>query len=140
MCSRIWGYCLLSPVRWRSCRCAPSAGSEESEMARYEHVIVGGGLAAGMAAQEYREAGGSGSVLLIGREPHPPYHRPPLTKEFLRGEKPVEELYMRSAAEWADMGVELRLSTEVTALDLGDRAVELPGGERVSYERLLLAD
>src|SRR5437763_2767063 len=139
MCSRIWGYCLLSPVRWRSCRCAPSAGSEESEMARYEHVIVGGGLAAGMAAQEYREAGGSGSVLLIGREPHPPYHRPPLTKEFLRGEKPEAELFMRSEADWRDMDVELRLSTEAAAIDPDGHAVELAGGERVEYQRLLLA-
>ena len=108
-------------------------------MATFQNVIVGGGLAAGMAAQEYREAGGDGSVVLIARESHPPYHRPPLTKEFLRGEKPVEELYMRSAAEWADMDVELRLSTEVTSIDLSDHAVELPGGERIEYERLLLA-
>ena len=60
-------------------------------MARFDNVIVGGGLAGGMVAQEYRGAGGDGSVLLVGREPHPPYHRPPLTKGFLRGEEPVED-------------------------------------------------
>src|SRR5215831_2479176 len=99
-------------------------------MATFQNVIVGGGLAAGMAAQEYREAGGDGSTLLIARESHPPYHRPPLTKEFLRGEKPVEELYMRSAAEWGGMDVELRLSTEVTAVDPGGHTVQV-GGEGI---------
>src|SRR5690348_3183406 len=107
-------------------------------MATFQNLIVGGGLAAGMAAQEYREAGGDGSVLLIAREPHPPYHRPPLTKEFLRGDEQVEELYMRSAAEWAGMDVELRLSSEVTALDPGGHSVAV-GDERITYERLLLA-
>jgi 3-phenylpropionate/trans-cinnamate dioxygenase ferredoxin reductase component len=109
------------------------------EMARVDNVIVGGGLAAGMVAQEYREADGDGSVLLIGREPHPPYHRPPLTKEFLRGEKPVEETYVHSLEEWRQLDVELRLSTEVTAIDPAGHAVELAGGDRIEYGRLALA-
>ena len=79
-------------------------------MARYDNLIVGGGLAGGMVAQEFREAGGEGSMLLIGREAHPPYHRPPLTKDFLRGETPIEQVYMRSADEWGGLNVELRLS------------------------------
>ena len=82
---------------------------------RYQNVIVGGGLAGGMVAQEYREQGGDGSVLLIAREAHVPYHRPPLTKEFLRGEKPAEEVYM------------------------GARSIALSDGEAVEYERLVLA-
>jgi 3-phenylpropionate/trans-cinnamate dioxygenase ferredoxin reductase subunit len=109
------------------------------EMARVDNVIVGGGLAAGMVAQEYRGADGDGSVLLIGREPHPPYHRPPLTKEFLRGEKPVEETYVHSLEEWRQLDVELRLSTEVTAIDPAAHAVELAGGDRIEYGRLALA-
>jgi len=108
-------------------------------MPRYDHVIVGGGLAGGMAAQEYREAGGDGSVLIVSREHYPPYHRPPLTKEFLRGEKPVDEVLMRSAGEWAEMGVDLRLETEAAALDTAAHAVELAGGERVEYGKLVLA-
>src|ERR1044072_1418660 len=98
-------------------------------MVRYDNVIVGGGLAGGMVAQEFREAGGEGSVLLIARESHPPYHRPPLTKEFLRGEKPVDELYTHAPGEWDDRDVELRLGTEVTAIDPSGHAVELAGGE-----------
>ena len=108
-------------------------------MTRYDNVIVGGGLAGGMAAQEYREAGGDGTVLLIAREPHSPYHRPPLTKEFLRREKPEHELLMHSESEWKGLSVELRLSTEATAIDPAGHAVELAGGERIEYGRLLLA-
>jgi NADPH-dependent 2,4-dienoyl-CoA reductase/sulfur reductase-like enzyme len=109
------------------------------EMARFDNVIVGGGLAAGMVAQEYRGADGDGSLLLIGREPHPPYHRPPLTKGFLRGEEPVEDTYVHSLEEWRELDVELRLSTEVTAIDPAAHAVELVGGERIEYGRLALA-
>jgi 3-phenylpropionate/trans-cinnamate dioxygenase ferredoxin reductase component len=109
------------------------------EMARFDNVIVGGGLAAGMVAQEYRGAEGDGSVLLIGREPHPPYHRPPLTKGFLRGEEPVEDTYVHSLDEWRELAVELRLSTEVAAIDPAAHAIELVGGERIEYGRLALA-
>jgi 3-phenylpropionate/trans-cinnamate dioxygenase ferredoxin reductase component len=108
-------------------------------MARYDHVIVGGGLAGGMIAQEYREAGGEGSILIVGREAYPPYHRPPLTKEFLRGEKPVDEVLMRTAPEWAEKHVDLRLSTEVSTLDTDGHSIELAGGERVEYGRVALA-
>src|SRR6476661_3872946 len=108
-------------------------------MARFDNVIVGGGLAAGMVAQEYRGADGDGSVLLIGREAHPPYHRPPLTKGFLRGEEPVEDTYMHSLDEWRELDVELRLSTEAAAIDPAAHAVELVDGERIEYGRLALA-
>jgi 3-phenylpropionate/trans-cinnamate dioxygenase ferredoxin reductase subunit len=109
------------------------------EMARFDNVIVGGGLAAGMVAQEYRGAEGDGSVLLIGREAHPPYHRPPLTKGFLRGEEPVEDTYVHSLDEWRELAVELRLSTEVAAIDPAAHTIELVGGERIEYGRLALA-
>jgi 3-phenylpropionate/trans-cinnamate dioxygenase ferredoxin reductase subunit len=78
-------------------------------------------------------------VLLISREQYPPYHRPPLTKESLRGEKPYEESFMRSEADWRDMDVELRLSTEASALDTGAAEIELAGGERIGYGRLAIA-
>jgi len=109
------------------------------EMARFDNVIVGGGLAAGMVAQEYRGADGDGSVLLIGREPHPPYHRPPLTKGFLRGEEPVEDTYVHSLDEWRELNVELRLSTEVAAIDPAAHTLELADGDRIEYGRLALA-
>lgn len=106
---------------------------------RYQNVIVGGGLAGGMVAQEYREQGGDGSTLLIAREAHVPYHRPPLTKEYLRGEKPLEEVYMHPAEWWQNHDVEVRTGVSATALDLGARSIALSDGEAVEYERLVLA-
>jgi 3-phenylpropionate/trans-cinnamate dioxygenase ferredoxin reductase subunit len=106
---------------------------------RFENVIVGGGLAGGMVAQEYREQGGDGSVLLIAREAHPPYHRPPLTKEFLRGEKPVSEVYMHPAEWWGEQNVDLRTRAEAAAVDVAAHTVTLNGGETVEYGRLVLA-
>jgi 3-phenylpropionate/trans-cinnamate dioxygenase ferredoxin reductase subunit len=106
---------------------------------RYQNVIVGGGLAGGMVAQEYREQGGDGSVLVIAREAHIPYHRPPLTKEFLRGEKPAEEVYMHPAEWWESHEVEVRTGVSATAVDLGARSIALSDGEAVEYQRLVLA-
>ncbi|HLK44115.1 MAG TPA: FAD-dependent oxidoreductase [Thermoleophilia bacterium] len=105
----------------------------------YDHVIVGGGLAGGMIAQEYREQGGDGSVLLVTEEGHPPYHRPPLTKEFLRGEKPSFETYMHPAVWWSQQSVDLRLGTIVRRIDPEKREIELGLGERVGYGKLALA-
>jgi 3-phenylpropionate/trans-cinnamate dioxygenase ferredoxin reductase subunit len=106
---------------------------------RYQNVIVGGGLAGGMVAQEYREQGGDGSVLVVARENHVPYHRPPLTKEYLRGEKPEDEVYMHPAEWWQSNEVEVRTGVSATALDLGARSLALSDGEAVEYQRLVLA-
>src|SRR6266508_4553625 len=106
---------------------------------QYQNVIVGGGLAGGMVAQEYREEGGDGSVLVVAREAHVPYHRPPLTKEFLRGEKPLEEVYMHPAEWWSAHEVEVRTEVSVTAIDLAARRIARSDGEAVEYQRLALA-
>lgn len=106
---------------------------------QYDHVIVGGGLAGGMIAQELREQGGEGSVLLVAGEAHPPYHRPPLTKQFLRGEQPSFDTYMHPAVWWEEQRVDLRLGVTVRELDLKRRQVELQGGERIGFEKLALA-
>ena len=105
---------------------------------RYENVIVGGGLAGGMVAQEYREQGGDGSVLIIAHEAHLPYHRPPLTKEFLRGEKPLAEVLMHPAEWWQEQNVEVRTGVDVTAVDTAAHTVTV-GGEPIGYGRLVLA-
>ena len=108
-------------------------------MARYDNVIVGGGLAGGMVAQELAERGAGGSTLLIAGEQHPPYHRPPLTKEFLRGGKPESELFMHPAEWWAEHGIELRQGVRASRLLPDEHAVELADGSRISYGRLALA-
>ena len=106
---------------------------------RFDNVIIGGGLAGGMIAQEYREQGGDERVCVIARETHPPYHRPPLTKDFLRGEKPVSETYMHPREWWDEQGITLRTETEVTGLDRAAHTLTLAGGEQIEYGRLALA-
>jgi 3-phenylpropionate/trans-cinnamate dioxygenase ferredoxin reductase component len=96
-------------------------------------------VSGGMVAQEYREQGEDGSVLVIAHEPHLPYHRPPLTKEFLRGEKPADEVYMHPAEWWQEQAVEVRTGADATGLDTGAHTVTLSDGETIDYERLVLA-
>jgi len=102
-------------------------------------VVVGGGLAAGKLVTEYRTAGGEASVTVIASEPDPPYHRPPLTKGFLRGEVEREETYVRPAEEYEDEVVELRLGTSAERIDPDAHVVVLEGGEEVPYATLVLA-
>ena len=108
---------------------------------RYQNVIVGGGLAGGMVAQEYREQGGDGSVLIVAKENHVPYHRPPLTKEYLRGEKPEEEVYMHPAEWWQNHEVEVvgdLTGKGVWTLSPGDGGVHIRFDWRVIADRPLL--
>jgi 3-phenylpropionate/trans-cinnamate dioxygenase ferredoxin reductase subunit len=102
-------------------------------------VVVGGGLAAGRFATEYRAAGGEAPVTILSSEDDPPYHRPPLTKGFLRGEVERDGTYVRPASEYEDDVVELRLGVSVEELDPEKHVVVLEGGEKVPYATLVLA-
>ena len=102
-------------------------------------VVVGGGLAAGKLASEYRAAGGEAAVTILAGEPFPPYSRPPLTKGLLRGETEREATYVRPAEEYEDEVVELRLGTTVERIDPAAHEVELAGGERLPYGTLVIA-
>jgi NADPH-dependent 2,4-dienoyl-CoA reductase/sulfur reductase-like enzyme len=104
-----------------------------------EIVIVGAGLTAARIAQSYREASGTDRVTLIGSEPHPPYHRPPLTKRLLRGEAEPADTFVAGPDELRELGVELRLGATAASLDLDARAVTLETGEPVPFERLAIA-
>jgi 3-phenylpropionate/trans-cinnamate dioxygenase ferredoxin reductase subunit len=106
---------------------------------RPTHVIVGASLAGAKAAETLREEGFDGRVVLIGAEPERPYERPPLSKEYLRGEKEREKVHVHEASFYADRDIELRAGTSVIGLDLAGRAVALEGGERVGFDALLLA-
>ena len=101
--------------------------------------IVGGGLAAGYCASELRKAGAEGAILLARREAEPPYERPPLSKEYLRGEAAREDAYVNPADWYEENGVELRTRTNVMSLDPEARTAKLQGGEEVSFEQALLA-
>ncbi len=105
-----------------------------------EHLVIVGGGPGGLAtARAYREAGGKASVTLLTTEPYAPYQRPPLTKEFLRGEVGRDELAIEDDAWYAERGVELRLSTRVTALDRDGGTVETDAGEKLPFDTCVLA-
>ncbi len=101
-------------------------------------LIVGAGLASALAAETLREEGYDGPLVLIGAEPERPYERPPLSKEFLRGEADGPP-YAHEEGFYAEHEVELRTGETVTALDPGAHEVELEGGERLGYSKLLLS-
>jgi 3-phenylpropionate/trans-cinnamate dioxygenase ferredoxin reductase subunit len=103
------------------------------------HVIVGAALAGAKAAEALREEGFEGRVVLVGEEAEQPYERPPLSKEYLRGEAPREKAQVHPDGFYEDNDIELRTGIRVDRIDTGAREVELPGGERLHYDRLLLA-
>ena len=102
-------------------------------------VIAGGGLAAQRASETLRRNGYDGAVRVIAREPHAPYDRPPLSKEFLAGELDERALEFRPQPWYAEHDVELLLGERATGLDAPRREVQLAGGGRVPFEQLLIA-
>jgi 3-phenylpropionate/trans-cinnamate dioxygenase ferredoxin reductase component len=102
-------------------------------------VIVGASLAGATAAAGLRSEGFADDVLLIGAESQLPYHRPPLSKEYLRGEQRMEDTLVNPARSYAEKGIELRLGVRATTIEPRRKLVELEGGGRVAYDRLLVA-
>lgn len=103
-------------------------------------VIVGAGMAGGKAAETLREEGFDGRIVVVGSEPERPYERPPLSKDYLRGEAERSSVYLQEDPSWYDEhDVQLRTETRVESLDVAGRAVVLAGGERLAYDALLLA-
>jgi 3-phenylpropionate/trans-cinnamate dioxygenase ferredoxin reductase component len=102
-------------------------------------VIVGAGHGGAQAALLLRQAGFTGSVTMIGREPEPPYERPPLSKDYLARDKEFERLYIRPPQFWADKDVALRLSTEVVAVDPDGQTCTLSDDSTISYGDLIWA-
>ena len=103
------------------------------------HVIVGAGLAGAKGAEALRDEGFDGRVVLIGEERDPPYERPPLSKTYLRGESPRDETRVHPERFYEDRAIELRAGTRVERIETAARALTLAGGERMSFDRLLLA-
>ena len=102
------------------------------------HIIVGGGLAGAKAAETLRSEGFDGRVLIVGAEPERPYERPPLSKDYLRGEAGRDKVYVHDEEFYAQQGIELRLGRTATRLDTSERELELDDGEILGYDRLLL--
>jgi 3-phenylpropionate/trans-cinnamate dioxygenase ferredoxin reductase subunit len=103
-----------------------------------DFLLIGGGMASAHCAVELRRRGGEGSVLLVGREPEPPYERPPLSKEYLRGEGSREDAYINPPSWYEENGVELRSGANVMSLDAAARTATLQGGEEVAFGKALL--
>jgi 3-phenylpropionate/trans-cinnamate dioxygenase ferredoxin reductase subunit len=102
-------------------------------------LLVGGGIASATAAHTLREQGFDGEILLVGREPHPPYHRPPASKEYLRGEHGPEGAHVHPADWWEANGVELLTRTSVLDLDTAARRAKLSTKEEVGFDQALIA-
>ncbi len=102
-------------------------------------VIVGGGLAGAKAAEALRDEGYDGRLVLLGEEHRRPYERPPLSKDYLRGEAELASAYVHEPGWYDAQSVELRTGTVVTAIDRAAHEVELDDGERIGWDRLLIA-
>lgn len=104
-----------------------------------DFLLIGGGLAAASCAAELRKRGSEGSVLLVGREPEPPYERPPISKEYLRGDAGREDAHVNPASWYGENGVELLTGKNVMGLDLEARTAKIQGGEEVAFGQALIA-
>jgi 3-phenylpropionate/trans-cinnamate dioxygenase ferredoxin reductase subunit len=102
-------------------------------------VIVGASLAGAKAAEALREEGFTGRVVLVGAEDDRPYERPPLSKDYLRGETDRDKIYVHDAGFYAEHDIELRLGRTALVLDTAEQEIALDDTERLHYDRLLLA-
>jgi 3-phenylpropionate/trans-cinnamate dioxygenase ferredoxin reductase component len=105
----------------------------------FAYIIVGGGLAGASAIEGIRERDAEGAILLIGAEPHPPYHRPPLTKQLWTGKKKIEDIFVHDEAFYRDRRVTLLIGSKATRVDAGRRLVTTDRGDVYHYAKLLIA-
>jgi 3-phenylpropionate/trans-cinnamate dioxygenase ferredoxin reductase component len=104
-----------------------------------EHLIIGGGVAAAKAAEGLRAAGGEGTTVVMTAEPELPYERPPLSKDFLRGEAGREKTRTHDEAWYREHGVEVLLATRASTLDPATSTVTTEVGDQLRYGGVVLA-
>jgi 3-phenylpropionate/trans-cinnamate dioxygenase ferredoxin reductase subunit len=104
-----------------------------------DYLLIGGGMASGNCARWLREEGADGSILLVGREPDPPYNRPELSKKYMTGQEPREDVLFRPDDWWGEQKIELMTRTSVTGLDVNERVATLQSGDEVRFGQALLA-
>ncbi len=105
----------------------------------HTHVIVGASLAGAKAAETLREEGFEGRVVLVGAEEERPYERPPLSKDYLRGDVGREKVYVHDEGFYAEHDIELRLGRTAVGLNAAVRELVLDDGRPLGYDRLLFA-
>lgn len=104
-----------------------------------DFLLIGGGMASAHCASELRRRGADGSILLAGRESDPPYERPPLSKEYLRGDAERSDAFVNSREWYEENDVELMTGVNVMSLDPAARTAKLQGHDEVSFGRALMA-
>ncbi|MFW2448163.1 MAG: NAD(P)/FAD-dependent oxidoreductase [Qipengyuania pacifica] len=108
-------------------------------MEHFDVVIVGSGHGGAQAAIALRQNGHEDTILMVSRDRNPPYERPPLSKEYLAGDKPFERIQIRPEKFWADKNVELRLGRNVNEVDPIARELVLSDDTRITYRKLIWA-
>jgi 3-phenylpropionate/trans-cinnamate dioxygenase ferredoxin reductase subunit len=108
-------------------------------MMQADVVIVGAGHGGAQCAIALRQGGFTGSITMFGREPEPPYERPPLSKEYFAREKTFDRLYIRPPQFWGEKDIELHLGVEVTAVDATAKQITLSTGATCDYGKLVWA-
>jgi 3-phenylpropionate/trans-cinnamate dioxygenase ferredoxin reductase component len=106
---------------------------------KVDYLLIGGGLASANCARWLREERAEGEVLLVGREPDPPYNRPECSKGYLRGEESREEPLFRPNEWWEEQDIELLTRESVTALDLDSHTATLVGKDEIEFAKALIA-
>lgn len=104
-----------------------------------KYLLIGGGLASNRAAKQLRKSDADGSITLVGEERYVPYDRPPLSKEFLRGEKPREAIFLDPEQYFRDHAIDLVLGVAVDRLDLAKKSATVANGETLGFEKALIA-
>jgi 3-phenylpropionate/trans-cinnamate dioxygenase ferredoxin reductase subunit len=102
-----------------------------------DFLLIGGGMASAHCAAELRRRGAEGSILLVGREPEPPYERPPISKDYLRGDAGRADAYVNEPSWYEENGVELLTGKNVLGLDVEARTAKIQGGEEVAFGKAL---
>jgi NADPH-dependent 2,4-dienoyl-CoA reductase/sulfur reductase-like enzyme len=102
-------------------------------------AVVGASLAGVRATESLRAEGFDGDIVLVGAESHLPYDRPPLSKQYLTGAWSADRLPLRPRSHYDDLGIELRLGTAATGVDLQTRRMDLADGSEVAFDGLVVA-
>jgi 3-phenylpropionate/trans-cinnamate dioxygenase ferredoxin reductase subunit len=106
---------------------------------QFDVLIVGAGHAGAQVAMHLRQKGFTGSLAIVGEEPELPYDRPPLSKEYLSGDKPWERMIFRPAEGWAERGVTMLLAQRAVAVDAGAKTIATDDDETIGYGTLVWA-
>lgn len=104
-----------------------------------DFLLIGGGIASAQCAAELRKRGAEGSIVIVGREPDPPYERPPLSKEYLRGDSERADAHVHEPDWYEENDVELITGRSVMALDTENRVAKLQGKEEIGFDKALIA-